>query len=216
VGVKAAEAAARERSAPGPGYEVLKRVLDVVGACILLTLSSVPALVIAILIKLDDEGPVLFKQTRVGRFGRHFTIYKFRTMIADAEKLQRELDKFNEAGGAYFKMRNDPRVTTVGAILRKLSLDEIPQFINVLTGDMSLVGPRPLPITGYENEDWYIRKVSVPPGMTGLWQISGRSELSGEQAAELDLEYVRRRSTLFDLKLLLMTIPAVMRRKGAA
>jgi len=199
-----------------PVYETAKRVFDVIGASLLLVLSSLPALIIAILIKLDDEGPVLFKQTRVGRFGKLFTIYKFRTMIADAEKMQRELEKYNEAGGAYFKMKNDPRVTRVGRILRKLSLDEIPQFINVLTGDMSLVGPRPLPVTGYENEDWYIRKVSVPPGMTGLWQISGRSDLTGEQAAELDLEYVRRRSFLFDLKILLLTVPAVLRRKGAA
>lgn len=211
---KAVEAAVPDRSSES--YETLKRCIDIVGSCLLLAIFSIPALIIAVLIKIDDDGPVLFKQQRVGRYGRLFTIYKFRTMIADAEKMQRELEKYNEAGGAYFKMKDDPRVTRVGAWLRKLSLDEIPQFINVLLGDMSLVGPRPLPITGYENEDWYIRKVSVPPGMTGLWQVSGRSDLSGEQAAELDLEYVRQRSTWFDLRLLLITLPAVIRRKGAA
>lgn len=212
--MKAAGAAraAEERK----GYECAKRALDIVGSCVLLALTSLPAAIIALLTKLDDPGPVLFKQTRVGRYGRHFTIYKFRTMVADAEKLQRELDKYNEVGGAYFKMKNDPRVTRVGRWLRKLSLDEIPQFINVLTGDMSLVGPRPLPITGYENEPWYVEKVTVPPGMTGLWQISGRSELTGEEAASLDLEYVRKRSMLFDLKLLFATVPALLRRKGAA
>jgi len=198
------------------GYEFAKRALDIVGASILLTVLSIPAAIVAVLIKVDDPGPVMFKQIRVGRFGRRFTIYKFRTMISNAEKMQQEMDKYNEAGGAYFKMKNDPRVTKVGIVLRKLSLDEIPQFINVLTGDMSLVGPRPLPITGYEEEEWYVRKVSVPPGMTGLWQISGRSDLSGEQAAELDLEYVKRRGMWFDLRLMLMTIPAVLFRKGAA
>ncbi len=197
------------------GYERLKRFIDILGACVLLVIFSIPAAIIALLIKIDSEGPVLFKQTRVGRYGTLFTIYKFRTMVINAEKLQRELEERNEAGGAYFKLRDDPRVTRMGAILRKLSLDEIPQFINVLTGDMSLVGPRPLPVTGFEQEDWYIRKVSVLPGMTGLWQISGRSELSGEQAAELDLEYVRCRSTWFDLKLLFATLPVVLRRKGA-
>ncbi len=199
-----------------PGYELAKRMLDIVGASLLLMIFSIPAAIIAVLIKLDDPGPVMFKQTRVGRYGRLFTIYKFRTMIADAEKMQKELEKFNEAGGAYFKLKNDPRVTRVGAVLRKLSLDEIPQFINVLTGEMSLVGPRPLPVTGYENEGWYVRKVSVPPGMTGLWQISGRSDLSGEQAAELDLQYVDKRSFVFDLRLICATVPAVLFRKGAA
>ncbi len=198
------------------GYEFAKRALDIVGASILLSVLSIPAAIVAVLIKVDDPGPVMFKQIRVGRFGRRFTIYKFRTMISNAEKMQQEMDKYNEAGGAYFKMKNDPRVTKVGIVLRKLSLDEIPQFINVLTGDMSLVGPRPLPITGYEEEEWYVRKVSVPPGMTGLWQISGRSDLSGEQAADLDLEYVKRRGMWFDLRLMLMTIPAVLFRKGAA
>ncbi len=210
--------AARAAGAAGErrGYEHAKRALDIFGSCVLLVITALPAAIIAVLTKLDDPGPVLFKQTRVGRYGRHFTIYKFRTMVADAEKLQREMDKYNEVGGAYFKMKDDPRVTRVGRWLRKLSLDEIPQFINVLTGDMSLVGPRPLPITGYENEDWYVEKVTVPPGMTGLWQISGRSDLSGEEAAALDLQYVRNRSMLFDLKLLLATVPALIRRKGAA
>ncbi len=197
-------------------YEAGKRVLDIVGASLLLAILSLPAAIIALLIKLDSQGPVLFKQNRVGRWGRLFTIYKFRTMVPNAEALQKNLEHLNEAGGAYFKIRRDPRVTKVGEVLRKLSLDEIPQFINVLIGDMSLVGPRPLPITGYEHEDWYVKKVSVPPGMTGLWQISGRSDLSGEDAAALDLEYVRRRCTLFDLKLLLATVPAVLKRKGAA
>ncbi len=212
--MKALDAA--ETVAERPGYELAKRIVDIIGASLLLVLFSLPAAVIAVLIKLDDPGPVMFKQVRVGRFGRLFTIYKFRTMISDAEKMQKELEKYNEAGGAYFKLKNDPRVTKVGAVLRKLSLDEIPQFINVLTGDMSLVGPRPLPVTGYENESWYVRKASVPPGMTGLWQISGRSDLSGEQAAELDLRYVERRSFLYDLKLMCATVPAVLFRKGAA
>lgn len=198
------------------GYEILKRMIDIVGATVLLMLFSPVAAVIGLLVKLDSPGSVMFKQVRVGRYGKRFVIYKFRTMCQDAEHLQKQMEKYNEAGGAYFKMTNDPRVTRVGAILRKLSLDEIPQFINVLIGDMSLVGPRPLPVTGHEEEEWYKFKCLVPPGMTGLWQISGRSELSGEQAAELDVEYVKRRSTWLDLKILFGTVPAVIRRKGAA
>lgn len=200
----------------GKRYEWLKRLLDLCGASIALIIASPIVAAISIAIRLDSKGPVLFRQKRVGRYCKSFTIYKFRTMVVDAEARQKELEDKNEVGGAYFKLKHDPRVTKVGHWLRKTSLDELPQLINVIRGEMSLVGPRPLPVTGFEEEDWYIRKASVQPGMTGLWQISGRSNLTGEDAISLDLEYVDRRSFWFDLLIVFKTFGVIFTRDGAA
>jgi len=200
----------------GKRYEWLKRWLDLTIASLALIVTLPISIAIAIAIRLDSPGPILFKQKRVGRYCKTFTIYKFRTMVADAEKRQKELEAKNEVGGAYFKIKNDPRVTRVGAWLRKTSLDELPQLLNVIKGEMSIVGPRPLPVTGFEHEEWYIRKAAVQPGMTGLWQISGRSKLTGEDAIAIDLEYVDRRSFWFDLYIVFKTLIVILTREGAA
>ena len=149
---------------------------------------------------------------------RRFKIYKFRTMVPDAEKLMSALEKDNEAGGPVFKMKNDPRITRIGRALRKSSVDELPQLFNVLRGDMSLVGPRPLPVRDYEgfNEDWQRRRFSVKPGITCLWQVNGRSGVSFDQWMLLDLQYMDEWSIWLDLKILAKTVPAVFRGEGAA
>jgi len=171
--------------------------------------------VLAALIKLDSPGPVFFRQTRVGKGGQRFGIFKFRTMVADAEARKAELLDQNEAGGL-FKIADDPRITRVGRILRKTSLDELPQLLNVLRGEMSLVGPRPLPERDYERlEDWHRKRYLVLPGMTGLWQVSGRSELDFDELVRLDFLYLERWSIFLDLSILLKTIPAVIRARGA-
>jgi lipopolysaccharide/colanic/teichoic acid biosynthesis glycosyltransferase len=173
--------------------------------------------VIAILIKLDSPGPVFFVQERMGYNKRRFMMIKFRTMVADAEARMAEIEHLNEKDGAIFKMKNDPRVTKLGRILRKSSLDELPQFINVLFGDMSFVGPRPLSIRDASRvgQSWQKRRFSVRPGLTCLWQVSGRSELSFEQWMKLDLEYIDHWSLLLDWWILLRTVPAVLTSRGA-
>ncbi len=197
---------------------LLKRGLDVVGSLTLLVALSPLFLITAILIKLDSPGPVFFRQQRRGLNKRPFTMVKFRTMRPDAEKLLVAVEALNEATGPSFKIRDDPRVTTVGRYLRRLSIDELPQLINVLMGDMSLVGPRPLFGWEYERigEPWIKRRYSVKPGITGLWQVSGRSDLPFDRRIELDLEYIDNWSLDLDLRILVRTIPAVVRRKGAA
>jgi exopolysaccharide biosynthesis polyprenyl glycosylphosphotransferase len=197
---------------------VCKRLLDIsVSSLLLLALAPVFAMV-AILIKLDLSGPVFFAQDRVGLNKRRFRMYKFRTMAGDAEKKQPELEFLNEADGPVFKIKNDPRVTRMGKYLRKTSIDELPQLLNVLTGDMSLVGPRPLPLRDYQgfDQDSARRRFSVRPGITCLWQIIGRSSVSFEEWMELDLHYIDHWSLWLDLKLLAKTIPAVLRGAGAA
>ncbi len=193
-----------------------KRLLDVVGAGVgLLVLAPVLA-VIALAIRLDDGGPVLFRQTRVGRGGRDFSILKFRTMCVDAEARMATLESSNEGAGPLFKMKDDPRVTRVGAFLRRTSLDELPQLWNVLTGSMSLVGPRPaLPREVAVYEDFADRRLLVTPGITGLWQVSGRSDLDWAEGVRLDLHYVENWSFLHDLVILARTIPSVLRSRGA-
>jgi exopolysaccharide biosynthesis polyprenyl glycosylphosphotransferase len=201
------------------GWPVLvKRAVDLVGSAALLVLISPALLVTAILITLTSRGPVLFKQNRLGRNKRRFNIYKFRTMVADAEKRMGEIEHLNEVSGPVFKIKNDPRITPVGRFLRKTSIDELPQLFNVLKGDMSLVGPRPLPVRDYEgfSEDWQRRRFSVKPGITCLWQVAGRSSIAFEQWMELDLQYIDRWSLWLDFKILLRTIPAVLRGSGAA
>jgi lipopolysaccharide/colanic/teichoic acid biosynthesis glycosyltransferase len=170
------------------------------------------------LVKLDSSGPSLFAQERVGVNKRRFRMYKFRTMMANAEKLQAELESRNEVSGPVFKIKNDPRTTQIGRFLRKTSIDELPQLLNVLKGDMSLVGPRPLPVRDYAgfNEDWQRRRFSVRPGITCLWQVCGRSSISFDQWMDLDMRYIDEWSFWLDLKILAQTIPAVVKGSGAA
>lgn len=194
-----------------------KRLLDIVVSSIALICLSPILLAAAIAIKLNSPGPVMFLQERIGLNKRRFKIFKFRTMVPNAEKLQKALEAQNEAGGPTFKIKNDPRITPVGRFLRKSSIDELPQLINVLKGDMSLVGPRPLPVRDYEgfNEDWQRRRFSVTPGITCLWQILGRSGITFEQWMLLDLQYLDEWSLWLDLKILAKTVPAVLRGAGA-
>lgn len=197
---------------------VCKRLLDVVVSSIFLFLLAPLFFAIALLIKFTTRGPVFFTQDRVGLNKRRFRMYKFRTMVCDAEKRQSELESLNEADGPVFKIKNDPRVTRVGKFLRKTSIDELPQLLNVLTGEMSLVGPRPLPIRDYQgfDQDWVRRRFSVRPGITCHWQVSGRSLVSFHEWMELDLQYIDHWSFWLDLKLLAKTIPAVWKGVGAA
>lgn len=196
----------------------IKRVFDFVISFILIACFSPIVLVAAILIKLTSPGSVFFVQKRLGLNKRHFNVYKFRTMVVDAEKQMREVEHLNEVSGPVFKIRDDPRITPLGTILRKTSIDELPQLFNVLKGDMSLVGPRPLPVRDYQgfNADWQRRRFSVRPGITCLWQIGGRSSIPFEKWMELDLQYIDRWSLWLDLQILLRTIPAVLKGSGAA
>jgi exopolysaccharide biosynthesis polyprenyl glycosylphosphotransferase len=197
---------------------VFKRVVDIVFSLGLIILLLPLFLLTAALIKLTSPGPAFFVQKRLGLNKRHFGIYKFRTMVVDAEKRMKEIEHLNEVSGPVFKIKNDPRITPLGRFLRKTSIDELPQLFNVLKGDMSLVGPRPLPIRDYEgfNEDWQRRRFSVRPGITCLWQIGGRSSISFEKWMELDLQYIDKWSLKLDLEILVKTIPAVLRGSGAA
>lgn len=197
---------------------VMKRVLDFFLALAALVLVSPVLALVAALIKLTSPGPVFFTQKRIGQNKRKFTIYKFRSMAVDAEKKMRELEHLNELSGPVFKIKRDPRITPVGRFLRKTSIDELPQLINVLKGDMSLVGPRPMSVRDYElfSEDWHRRRFSVRPGITCLWQINGRNSLPFEKWMELDMQYIDKWSLWLDFKILAKTIPAVLRGSGAA
>ena len=194
----------------------VKRSFDLLGAALLLLVFAPAMAVIVLAIKLTSRGPVLYRSMRPGIAGKPFPCIKFRTMVVGAEHLQEELESQNELGGALFKIRHDPRVTTVGRFLRRWSLDELPQLFNVLRGQMSLVGPRPLPQRDYEHlEDWHRKRYLVLPGMTGLWQVSGRSELDFDELVRLDFLYLERWSVFLDLSILLKTVPAVFRTRGA-
>ena len=196
----------------------VKRMLDfAVAGAALLVLSPV-LLAIAAAIKARSAGPVFFVQERMGINKRRFRLYKFRTMVIDAEKKVAELEHLNEMSGPVFKIRNDPRITSVGRFLRKTSLDELPQLINVLFGEMSLVGPRPLPVRDYQSFStaWHRRRFSVKPGITCLWQVMGRNSIPFERWMELDMEYIDKWSLRLDLEILLKTIPAVMKGSGAS
>ncbi|HWY54554.1 MAG TPA: sugar transferase [Terriglobales bacterium] len=200
---------------------VIKRTLDFTLSLLLLIALAPVLLVVAVLVKLTTPGPVFFAQERVGLNKRTFTIFKFRTMVMNAEDKLREIEHLNEVSGPVFKIKNDPRLTPVGRFLRKTSIDELPQLFNVLSGDMSLVGPRPLQLRDYElftevGEDWQRCRFSVRPGITCLWQVNGRSSLPFHQWMELDLQYVRNWSLWLDLQILARTIPAVLRGSGAA
>jgi exopolysaccharide biosynthesis polyprenyl glycosylphosphotransferase len=195
-----------------------KRALDFTVALILLALLSPLFAIVAAIIKLTSEGPVFFTQKRLGLNKRLFSMWKFRTMIADAEAKLAVLEDQNEMEGPVFKIKNDPRITSTGKFLRKTSIDELPQLINVLLGDMSLVGPRPLPVRDFEgfDQDWHRRRFSVPPGITCLWQVNGRSDIGFDKWMKLDMQYIDEWSFWLDLKILLRTIPAVLRGSGAA
>lgn len=195
-----------------------KRSLDIAISFVLLVILAPLLCGVAIAIKLTSPGAVLFLQERVGLNKRRFKIYKFRTMVPNAEQLMPSLERSNEACGPVFKIRNDPRITPLGKFLRRSSIDELPQLFNVLRGDMSLVGPRPLPVRDYEgfNEDWQRRRFSVKPGITCLWQVNGRSGISFDQWMLLDLKYMDEWSLWLDLKILARTVPAVIRGSGAA
>lgn len=196
---------------------LIKRVMDIVGGLVglLITLLFFPF--VAIAIKLDSPGPVMFSQVRIGRNGRRFKIYKFRSMYTDAEERKKELEKQNEMQGLMFKMENDPRITKVGKFIRKTSIDELPQFYNVVKGDMSLVGTRPPTADEFEKyNQYYRRRISMTPGLTGLWQVSGRSEIEDfDDVVKYDLEYIDNWSLTLDIKILFRTIWVVFAGKGS-
>ena len=194
----------------------VKRTFDASVSLLVLVVGLPMWLLIAALIKLDSRGPVLYLDRRVGVGEHEFPMFKFRTMVEGADRLQTRLEGENEAGGAHFKIRDDPRVTRVGAVLRRLSLDELPQVLNVLRGEMSLVGPRPLPLRDYAKlEGWHRKRYLVLPGITGLWQISGRSNLSFDDLVRLDFYYLENWSIWLDISILVKTIPAVLGARGA-
>ncbi len=200
-----------------PWRLLIKRIVDIAGAAFGLLVASPVMLLAAIAIRVESAGPVFFKQVRAGRHGRKFTMYKFRSMVVDAETLRAKLEHLNEMNGPVFKIKRDPRITAVGRFLRATSIDELPQLFNVLLGDMSLVGPRPpLPSEVGQYEAWQRRRLSVKPGLTGLWQVSGRNQVDFEQWMALDLEYIDNWSLWLDLKILLRTVPAVLRGSGAS
>lgn len=197
-------------------YEVAKRVGDIVGASMGLILTLPVLLLAALAVKLDSPGSVFFRQVRLGKDGRPFTMLKLRSMTEDAHLRQAELAAGNHMNGPVFKIRTDPRVTRVGRWLRKASLDELPQFWHVLRGDMSLVGPRPpVPEEVARYEPWQRERLAVRPGLTCTWQVSGRSDIPFDQWVKMDIDYVRHRSLGGDLKLLLLTVPAVLTGRGA-
>lgn len=203
-------------SHPNATYAVTKRALDLLLSLIALPLVLPISLLVAVLIRLDSPGPILFVHRRVGKGGRWFNMFKFRTMIANAQELQADLAHLNEQCWPSFKISNDPRVTRVGRLLRKTSLDELPQILNILKGDMSWVGPRP---HSWDPKDyhyaWQQERLAVTPGLTGLGQVAGRCELSVDEEIQLDLEYIKHRSIRLDLDILVKTVIAVLKQQGA-
>jgi exopolysaccharide biosynthesis polyprenyl glycosylphosphotransferase len=199
---------------------IIKRGLDLALSLTLLVLLAPVLVVVALAVKLSSPGPVLFMQGRLGLNKRKFRIYKFRTMTANAEQMMKQIEHLNEVAGPVFKIRNDPRITKVGKFLRKISLDELPQLLNVVRGDMSLVGPRPLAVRDYELmtqgcEDWQRCRFSVKPGVTCLWQVNGRNSIPFHKWMELDMEYIQNWSLWLDVRILFRTIPVVLRGSGA-
>jgi exopolysaccharide biosynthesis polyprenyl glycosylphosphotransferase len=207
------------RTTPEASWQsVAKRAMDFVGAIVALLLLSLPLALVSLLIKLSSPGPVLFHQMRSGLNGAPFTLYKFRTMVTNAEQLKHELEAMNEMRGPVFKVTKDPRITPLGKILRRYSIDEFPQLFNVLRGEMSLVGPRPLPVDEVRrfNDLSHRRRLSVRPGLTCLWQVSGRNQIiEFKDWVRLDLEYIDNWSLWLDLKILVRTIPVVLLGTGA-
>ena len=206
---------AEYRSHTNVAYERGKRLLDI--ACCLLVLPFVLLILAlcAIAIKLDSPGSVFFFQERTGRGGRRFKMFKLRTMVVNAEELKEKYAHLNQLSYPDFKIANDPRITRVGRVLRKTSLDELPQILNVLRGEMSLVGPRPTSFRADTYNLWHTARLEAKPGITGLWQISGRNELDFDERLRLDIAYIRSRSFMLDLQILLRTVSAVLSRRGA-
>jgi lipopolysaccharide/colanic/teichoic acid biosynthesis glycosyltransferase len=196
-------------------YLVAKRGFDLAVCIWLLPVVAILMLLLALIIRLDSPGSVLIAQERTGRDGRRFRMYKFRTMVRNAEELKAGLAHLNVLPPPDFKIPKDPRITRVGMILRQTSLDELPQLFNVLRGDMSLVGPRPTSFEPTTYSLWHTRRLEVTPGITGLWQLKGRNLTTFDERLRLDIEYIEHRSFWLDLKILLQTVPAVFRRSGA-
>ena len=200
-----------------PGQMAAKRLLDILGSLVGLMILGIAFIFVAPAIKLDSPGPVFFGQTRIGKNGRRFTFYKFRSMYQDAEQRKKELMNENQVKGLMFKMENDPRITRVGRFLRRTSIDELPQFWNVFRGDMSLVGTRPPTVDEFERyEAKHKCRLSMIPGLTGLWQISGRSRVKDfDQVVKLDMQYIDNWSILLDIKIILLTVGVVIKGKGS-
>lgn len=197
------------------GYPVKKRLLDLT-LCLLALPVALPVLgICALLVRVTSPGPIFFVQDRTGWGGRRFRMIKFRTMVVGAAEMKAELAEQNVMGGPDFKVANDPRVTPVGRLLRKTSLDEAPQLFNILRGDMSLVGPRPTSFGAEEYELWHTERLEVVPGLTGLWQVRGRGDIDFDDRVRLDIAYVRNRSMALDFSILIRTIPAVLSQRGA-
>jgi exopolysaccharide biosynthesis polyprenyl glycosylphosphotransferase len=195
---------------------LLKRIMDIVLSLVGLIVLSPLLVAVALVIRMSSPGPVLFAQERVGMNKRLFKLFKFRSMYVDAEKRRGELEHLNEMDGPVFKIKNDPRVTPIGRLIRKTSMDELPQLLNVLRGQMSLVGPRPPLLAEVDRYDWlYRRRLSIKPGITCLWQISGRNEITFKQWMEMDKAYIENWSLWLDIQILVKTIPAVLFSKGA-
>lgn len=204
------------------GYRIVKRLFDIVFSAAVIAVGLVPGAILCAAIAIESPGCPLYKQTRVGRIGpdgkpRKFTMWKFRSMVKDADKMKDALMAENEVEGPMFKMKDDPRVTKIGKFIRKHSIDEFPQFINVFFGDMSVVGPRPpLPREVAEYDGWAMQRLAVKPGLTGPWQVGGRSDVDFDDMVRLDLGYIAKRGILNDLKIILQTIAVVFTGKGAA
>ncbi|MGD6816607.1 sugar transferase [Metabacillus sp. 113a] len=198
-------------------YKLVKRSMDVTGALLGIILLSLLFIVVAIAIKLEDpKGPVFFTQKRVGKNGEEFNMYKFRSMVSDAEERLKELLSLNEVTGAMFKMKNDPRITKVGKLIRKTSIDELPQLFNVLKGEMSLVGPRPpLPREVAEYTDYDRQRLFVTPGCTGVWQVSARNSVGFQEMVEMDIHYIKNQSIITDIKILCKTVIVLFGSKNA-
>jgi lipopolysaccharide/colanic/teichoic acid biosynthesis glycosyltransferase len=196
-------------------YELVKRALDLAICVAFLPVVLLLMAACALAIRIDTPGPVIFRQERTGRGGRRFRMYKFRTMVQDAPERKLDLLHLNEHSGPDFKITNDPRVTRVGKLLRKTSLDELPQILNVFRGDMSLVGPRPTSFDVTTYTLWHTERLEVLPGITGLWQVGGRSDVDFDERVRLDIQYIERRSLRLDLVILLRTVRAVLGQRGA-
>ncbi|QKE75950.1 sugar transferase [Arthrobacter citreus] len=198
-------------------YLFTKRLMDILGAFLGLLVLLPVFIVVAIFIKLEDpKGPIFFYQTRVGRDGKEFKMYKFRSMVTDAEERLKELIQYNEVSGAMFKMKDDPRITRIGKFIRKTSIDELPQFFNVLLGDMSLVGPRPpLPREVMEYTVYDKQRLLVTPGCTGLWQVSARNSVGFDEMVQMDIVYISNRSIIFDIQIILKTVGVLLGSKNA-
>lgn len=189
------------------GYVIAKRLLDIVCSFMGLLFLSPILLIVALAIKLESKGPVIFKQERVGKNGEHFYMYKFRSMVINAEELKKKLEDQNEMSGPMFKIKKDPRVTKVGRFIRKTSIDELPQLVNILNGEMSLVGPRPsLPEEVAQFKPWMMRRLDVQPGLTCFWQVSGRNNIGFEEWMKMDVYYAENRNLKMDIKLIFKTV----------